>query len=167
MAPRVPFATALAVISLGAVVLIAQQPAATPAGRPAMKPAAEPASLDVSTLPVPVRATIENETKNATLKHVSKEIEKGRTQYEVETTVSGKSRDFLVDASGKLLEVEEEIALDATPAPVREALRKHGNVLKVETVLREGTTTYEASVQGASGRKSSVALDAQGKPVKG
>ena len=167
MTPRLAFATALAVISLGTVVLIAQQPPATSAGKPATKSAAKPASLDLSTLPAPVRATIENETKNATLKHVSKEIEKGRTQYEVETTVSGKSRDFLVDASGKLLEVEEEIALDATPAPVREALRKHGNVLKVETVLREGTTTYEASVQGASGRKSSVALDAQGKPVKG
>jgi uncharacterized membrane protein YkoI len=155
------------VISLGAVVLIAQQPAAKPAGRPATKSAAKPASLDLTTLPAPVRATIENETKNATLKHVSKEVEKGRTQYEVETTVSGKSRDFLVDPSGKLLEVEEEIALDATPAPVQEALKKSGKVLKVETVFREGTTTFEASVQSANGRKMSVALDAQGKPVKG
>jgi hypothetical protein len=50
---------------------------------------------------------------------------------------------------------------------VQDALKKHGKVLKVETVLREGTTTYEASVQGANGRKSSVALDAQGKRVKG
>ena len=167
MTPRAPLATALAVFCFGSVALVAQQPAAKPAGKPATKSAAKPASLDLSTLPAPVRATVENETKSATLKHVSREVEKGKTQYEVETTINGKSRDFLVDPSGKLLEVEEEIALDATPAPVQEALKKHGKVLKVETVLREGTTTYEARVQGANGRKSSVALDAQGKPVKG
>jgi uncharacterized membrane protein YkoI len=129
-------------------------------------PQAAPPHIDVSKLPAPVRATIEAETKNATIKRVSKETEKGQVQYEVETLVNGKSRDLLIDPSGKLLEVEEAIALDAAPAPVQAALRARGKVLKLESVLRDGTTTYEAQVQPKSGKKSWVALDAQGKPIK-
>ncbi len=133
----------------------------------ASKKAAPPPHVDLSKLPAPVRATIEAETKNATLKHVSKETEKGQVQYEVETLVNGKSRDLLVDPSGKVLEVEEAMTVESAPAAVQDALKTKGKVLKLESVVRDGNTTYEASVQGKSGKKSSVALDAQGKPVKG
>jgi len=130
----------------------------------AKKPAA---SIDLAKYPAPVRATIEAETKNATLKGVSKETEKGKVQYEVETLVNGKSRDLLLDPAGKVIEVEEEIALDAAPAPVQEAIRKQGTATKVESVRRGDTTTYEAVVQRKNGKKSEVAVNAQGKPVKG
>ena len=133
----------------------------------ATKKAAAPSSVDLSKLPAPVRSTIEAQTQNATVKHVSKETEKGAVQYEVETIVNGKSRDLLVDPSGTLLEVEEGIDLAAAPPPVQEALRARGKVLKLETVQRGGTTAYEAQVQGKSGKKSSVTLDPQGKPAKG
>ena len=126
-----------------------------------------PPQVDLSKLPAAVRTTIETETKNATVKHVSKETEKGKVQYEVETLVNGKSRDLLIDPSGKVLEVEEAMALDSAPGPVQEALKAKGKVLRLESVLRDGKTTYEAQVQGKNGKKSSVALDAQGKPVKG
>jgi hypothetical protein len=122
-------------------------------------PKAKAAPVDLSKYPDAVRATIEAETKNATVKHVSKETEKGKTQYEVETMANGKSRDLLVDASGKVIEVEEEIALDAAPAPVQSALARYAKVLKLERVTREGAITYEASVQDRHGKKSSVALD--------
>jgi uncharacterized membrane protein YkoI len=133
----------------------------------APKKAAAPAAVDLSKLPAPVRATIEAETKNATLKHVGKETEKGKVQYEVETMMNGKSHDLLVDPSGKVLEVEDEIAVAAAPAPVQDALKAKGKVLKLETVQKDGATTYEAQVQGKNGKKSSVALDAQGKAIKG
>src|SRR5215831_7404078 len=107
----------------------------------AQQPAAK---VDLSKYPAAVRATIEAESKNATLKSVSKETEHGKTQYEVETLVGGKSRDLLVDPSGTVIEVEQEMALDAAPAPVQEALRQKGAVLKLESVVRGGVTTYEA-----------------------
>jgi uncharacterized membrane protein YkoI len=141
-----------------------QETAKAPAAKPAAK---APKSIDLTKLPPPVRATIESETRNATLKHVSKETEKGQTQYEVETTVNGKTRDLLVDPAGKLIEVEEEIAVNAAPQPVQDALKTRGKVLRLEAVQRGGKTFYEASVQGKSGKKSSVALDADGKPHKG
>jgi len=123
-----------------------------------------PSHVDLSKLPPAVRATIEAETKNATLKSVGKETEKGHVQYEVETLVNGKSRDLLIDPSGKVLEVEEALALESAPVPVQAALKAKGKVLKLESVLRDGKTTYEAHVQAKSGKTSSVALDAQGKP---
>src|SRR4051794_39223267 len=102
----------------------------------AQSTASQPRIVDLSKYPAPVRATIEAETKDATLKGVSKETEKGKVQYEVETLVNGRSRDLLVDPTGKVLEVEEEIRLDAAPPPVQEALGKHGSVLKIESVRR-------------------------------
>lgn len=123
--------------------------------------------VDLSKYPAAVRSTIEAETKNATLKRVSKENENGKVQYEVETLVNGKSRDLLVDPSGKVIEVEEEIALDTAPAPVQAALNARGKVLKLERVSRGSATSYEASVSSKTGKKSSVALDAEGKATKG
>ena len=133
---------------------------------------AKPASgaahkVDLSKYPAPVRATIEAETKNATLKGVSRETEKGRTQYEVETVVAGKTRDLLVDPSGKVLEVEEEIAPTDAPPAVQSALKTHGTVVKIERVLRGSETSFEAQVKDKTGKKAAVALDADGKPIKG
>jgi hypothetical protein len=71
----------LASAFLCAALLSAQAPAA--AARPAKTP-------DLSKYPAAVRATIERETAHAALKGVSKEVEKGKTQYEVETTIDGK-----------------------------------------------------------------------------
>ena len=152
-------AAAVAALWLGpATMSLAQTPAAK------AKPAAK---VDLSKYPGPVRATIEAETKNATLKGVSKETEKGKTQYEVETIVNGKSRDLLVDPAGKVTEVEEEVTLSSAPPPVQEALEARGTVLKLESVTRDGVITYEATIKGKGGRKTEVALDARGKPVKG
>ncbi len=151
-------AVVAAAVAVSSISIGAQAPAAK------AKPAAK---VDLSKYPAAVRATIEAETKNATLTGVSKETEKGKTQYEVETMVNGTSRDLLVDPSGKVIEVEEQIAVDSAPAAVQDALKAKGTVLKLESVSRDGVITYEASVKGKSGKKTEVALDAQGKPVKG
>jgi uncharacterized membrane protein YkoI len=159
MTPKFAVVAAVAALLLGhglAIEAQAPPPKATPA-----------AKIDLAKYPAPVRATIEAETKSATLKGVSKETEKGQTQYEVETIVNGKSRDLLVDPAGKVIEVEEEIAIGSAPAPVQDALKQKGTVLKLESVSRDGVTSYEASVRDKSGKKTSVTLDAQGKPAKG
>lgn len=141
-----------------------QAAAKAPASTSSQKAASR---VDLSKYPAAVRSTIEAETKNATLKGVSKETEKGKVQYEVETLVNGKSRDLLVDPSGTVIEVEEEIAVDTAPAPVQAALTARGKVLKLERVTRGSATSYEASISSKNGKKSSVALGADGKPTKG
>jgi uncharacterized membrane protein YkoI len=125
-----------------------------------------PHAVDLSKYPPAVRATIESETRNATIKHVSKETEKGKTNYEVETMVDGKSRDIIIDPTGKVVEVEQQIPLEAAPAAVQDALKSQGKLLKLEAVLRDGVMTYEAAVQTTTGKATEVALDAEGKPIK-
>ena len=100
------------------------------------------------------------------MKGLSRETEGGKTTYEVETTLDGKSRDFVLDTSGRLIEVEDEMAMDAVPPAVKTALETHGKILKVESVTRGKTVTYEGTVE-KGGRKSEVAVDANGKRLKG
>jgi uncharacterized membrane protein YkoI len=134
----------------------------------AKKPAA-PKSLDLKTLPPAVQNGIQAETKGATIKNISKEVEDGKTQYEVETTVNGKSRDLTFDSAGTTIEIEQEVTLDSIPAPVRAAIEKKtagGKITKVETVTRGKTTTYEATFTTKAGKTSEVAVNADGSVAK-
>src|ERR1700704_4257820 len=95
--------------------------------------------VKVESLPAAVQAAVKEQTKNATLVGLSKEVEKGKTTYEVETKVNGKTRDLLLDATGKRVEVEEETDIKSIPAAAREAIQKTaagGTVKRVETLTR-------------------------------
>jgi hypothetical protein len=115
-------------------------------------------------LPAPVQATVKAETAGSTINGLSKEVEHGVTLYEVETNKDGLSRDLLINKDGVLVEVEEQIALDAAPPAVQKALSQQGQLLKLERVTSHGTTTYEAHLQKA-GKKPSVTLDQDGRVV--
>jgi uncharacterized membrane protein YkoI len=116
-------------------------------------------------LPPAVAKAVQEETNGATIKGYSKEVENGKTMYEVETTVNGHTRDLLFDAAGKLVTAEEAVTLDAVPAPVKAAFEAKGKVLLVETVTTAGKMTYEAQVE-KNGKKSELVVDAAGKPIK-
>ena len=103
--------------------------------------------------------------KGATLKGLAKEVEGGKTFYEAETVVNGRTRDLLFDATGHLVEVEEETAIDAVPAAVKTALMARGKILRLETLTKGTSVTYEAQVE-KNGKKSEVQVDADGKLLK-
>ena len=86
-----------AMIALGACLAIAQK------------------KLTLSSLPPAVQAAVQAEAKGAEIKNIGKETEHGVVQYEIETILNGKHRDFNVDTKGKVLVVEEETAIDAIP----------------------------------------------------
>jgi uncharacterized membrane protein YkoI len=121
--------------------------------------------VQMKDLPPAVQKAVQEETKGAVLKGLAKETENGKTYYEAETTVNGHARDLLFDTAGKLVEVEEEIAMDAAPAAVQSALKGKGKVLMLESVKKGDTVTYEAHIE-RNGKKSELALDASGKPIK-
>jgi uncharacterized membrane protein YkoI len=70
-------------------------------------------------LPAAVEKTVAEQSKDATVKGFSTEVEKGQTLYEAELMVKGHSKDILMDAQGNIVEVEEEVAMDALPAAVK------------------------------------------------
>ena len=120
-------------------------------------------------LPPAVQKAVPAETKGAAIKGYNQETEKGKTFYEVETMLNGKSRDLLFDASGALVEVEEEIALGSIPSAAKAAIEKRaadGKVNKVESVTRGQSVSYEAEITSKTGKRSEVAVKPDGGPVK-
>jgi hypothetical protein len=127
-------------------------------------------SLQVKDLPAAVRRTVQDTLKGGEIRNISKEVEKGVTQYEVETMLNGKHRDFNVDAKGKLVVVEEEIDIAGIPAAARAAIEKKmagGKLGMVEKVDKgDGVALYEASYTSKAGRKGAVLVKADGTETK-
>ena len=132
------------------------------AGAPAKK-------LEVKDLPAAVRKTVEAEIKGARVKSISKETEHGVTQYEIETLLDGKHRDFDVDTKGTLLAVEEETTIDSIPAAAQAAILKkiaNGKLGMAELFKRGGDTMYEAAYTTRDGKKREVLVRADGTETK-
>jgi len=126
-------------------------------------------SLAVKDLPAAVQKTVQEQTKGAEIKNISKETEKGVAQYEVETLVNGKHRDFNVDTKGGLVVVEEETAIDSIPAPAKAAIEKKvgtGKLGMVETVTKGTTILYEAAYTTKAGKKQAVLVKPDGTETK-
>ncbi len=122
--------------------------------------------VQLKDLPPAVKATVEAETKTATLKGLSKEKEGGKVVYELESLVNGRTRDLMIDSAGKVYVIEEQIDVDKAPAPVKAALEAKGKILVLESVTENGKTHYEGQVQTKAGKKIALELEAAGTPVK-
>src|SRR5437867_12489320 len=75
-------------------------------------------------LPAAVERTVAEQSKGATIRELSTEIENGRKLYEAALTVDGHGKDVLIDEQGAIVEVEEEVALASLPSAVQEGLTK-------------------------------------------
>jgi uncharacterized membrane protein YkoI len=121
-----------------------------------------------SDLPAAVQKAVEAQSKDATVKGFSQEREKGRTFYEAEMTVNGHSKDVLMDPTGAVVEVEEEVALDSLPAAVKDGLQAKagkGKLVKVESLTKhDKLVAYEAQVRTGA-KKSEVQVDPDGRPL--
>ncbi|GAC1427938.1 MAG: hypothetical protein NVS1B11_18230 [Terriglobales bacterium] len=119
-------------------------------------------------LPAAVEKTVQSQSAGATIRGFSEEREKGHTYYEAEMTVDGHSKDLLVDASGAIVEVEEQVAMDTLPDNVKEGLQakaKHGKLTKVESITKhDKLVAYEAQVV-TGGRNSEVQVGPDGAPL--
>ena len=131
--------------------------------------AEEKKKLEVKDLPAVVQKTVQTELKGAQVQSISKETEHGVAQYEIETLLNGKHRDFNVDTKGTLLVVEEETAIDSIPAAAKTAILKKvadGKLGMVELFKRGGETMYEAAYTSKNGKKHEVLVRADGTETK-
>ena len=120
-------------------------------------------------LPAAVEATVARESQDATIKGFAAEIEKGRKLYEVELTVNGHNKDILIDKSGEIVEVEEEVTMDSLPANVQDALKKaarSGTIEMIESLTKKGRlVAYEAHVRTGK-RRSEIQVGPNGEKLK-
>jgi hypothetical protein len=135
------------------------------------KKAAAPKKLELKDLPPAVQRTVQDELKGAEIRNIGRETEDGIAQYEVETMLNGKHRDFNVDTKGVLLVVEEETTVESIPALAKAAILKRvgaGKLGMVETVKKnkERELLYEAEYTSKDGKKHEVLVRADGTETK-
>ena len=119
-------------------------------------------------LPAAVTAAFQKAYPNAKIKGTSKEVENGKTLYEVESVDGKINRDLLYAADGTCTEIEEAVPLKALPDAVSKSLKKEypkGKVLKSEKLTKGDTIQYELVIQSGK-EKHEVVFDGTGKVVK-
>jgi uncharacterized membrane protein YkoI len=124
--------------------------------------------VQMKDLPPAVQKAVQAQTAGAQIKGLSKETEKGKTVYEVETLVNGKSRDLTLDAAGTVVEIEEQVALDSIPAAAKAAIEKKtagGRIKTVESVTKGSEMVYEAAY-AKGGKSHEFQVRADGSDVK-
>src|SRR5712692_12030406 len=132
------------------------------------KAEAQEKRLKRSDLPPAVQRTVDEQSKGASIRGYSSEVEDGKLEYEVQLTVNGHSRDVTVAPDGSVLEVEEEVAQSSLPAVVREGLQKlagAGTITRVESITKQGAlVAYEAQVRTGE-KRSEVQVGPDGRPL--
>ncbi|HUL73275.1 MAG TPA: hypothetical protein VLT86_09240 [Vicinamibacterales bacterium] len=127
-------------------------------------------SLQLKDLPAAVQKTVTDNLKGGEIKNIGKETEDGIAQYEIESVLNGKTRDFNVDTKGKLLLVEEATSIDAIPAAAKASILKKvadGKLGAVETYLKPGQPmAYEAAYTDKGGKRHEVLVKADGAEIK-
>jgi len=117
----------------------------------------------------PARARISQEVGQGKVDKITKEIERGKTVYDVEATVNGRHMEYLIaEKDGELLGTEVPVEFAQLPQPVQTATEKYFGTSSGLTVMKGveyGETHYE--IEGMKhGRKVEVTFDPEGKKGK-
>jgi uncharacterized membrane protein YkoI len=126
--------------------------------------------VKMTDLPAGVQRTVQQQSKGAVIRGLSKEVENGKTYYEAELKVNGHNKDLLIDPTGAIVEVEDEVARDSVPQAAKAALDKQagkGKVLSIESITKDhALVAYEAKIKTAGGKTTEVRVTPEGTPAK-
>ena len=121
--------------------------------------------IPLDRVPAAVRKAVTTKFPKAELKGASKEVEKGKTTYEIQMTLDGRNVDVLLEEGGKILAVEKEIAAKDLPAAVSGAIKAKypdAPIKKAEEITEGETKKFEVVL--TVGKKTvEVVLDPKGK----
>jgi Putative beta-lactamase-inhibitor-like, PepSY-like len=129
---------------------------------------AQEKKMSCNALPPAVRAAFEKAFAKATINDCVRDVEKGKTTFEITSTEGETRRHVRFHPDGKVMEVEEPVAIGSVPEPAKQAVSKKypkGEITLVEKVTRDDQVLYEFRVK--QGKKSlQIAFDSDGKEVK-
>jgi hypothetical protein len=119
-------------------------------------------------LPPAVEKTVAQESKGATIRGFSTELDGGKRLYEVELNVNGHGKDISMGELGNIVEVEEEVSIESLPRTVKDGLTKaarSGTLGKVESLIKNGKlVAYEAVVKTGT-KRSEIQVGPDGKKL--
>jgi hypothetical protein len=122
-----------------------------------------------STLPAAVQQKIKTEFAGAAVQGCVKDVSRGKTTYELETLKDGRGKDVTFDATGAVLEVEQQINETSLPQPVATSLRKAcsgGKLGRIESLTRGGVLISYEAVITRGGKHKEVAFRPDGSAMK-
>lgn len=122
--------------------------------------------LSMDQLPAAVAAAIRGAAGNEQVR-IKQEKEDGAEAYEAQWSAGGHKHELTVSTDGAVLSREEEIGIDAAPAPVQAAVKAlvgEGTLEKIEKVTEKDATIYEVEIEGKDGDLE-VKFDAAGKEL--
>jgi uncharacterized membrane protein YkoI len=129
---------------------------------------AQEKKITKSELPPTVQKAADEQSKGATVRGYSREMEHGKSSYEVQLSSNGHSKDVSMDADGNVTEIEEQVTMEQLPAEVRQGLQAKvgkGTIKKIESLTKHGAVVaYEAQVV-TDGKRSEVQVGPDGKPL--
>ncbi len=123
-----------------------------------------PAQAKTPALPAAIASAFKAAYPNATIKNVSKELEAGKTVYEVESVDSGLRRDLIYKPDGTVVSFEEEMKEADVPAPVIAAVKSRypkASMTRLERAHAKGVTTFEIQLKGAGVAEAVLTPDGQ------
>jgi hypothetical protein len=148
-----------------AVALVVSSAGFAAARQAATKPVPKKPAAKVQ-LPAAVTDAFKKAYPDAVIKNTGKEVENGKTVYEVESVDKGMNRDLIYSPDGTVVELEEQINPADLPAPVTAALKQlypKATVTKAEKLMKDGAVQYEMALKGAA--KSTAAFTPDGKLI--
>lgn len=118
-------------------------------------------------VPAAVKAAVAKQFPNAKVKEWSEEVEGTEKEYEASLLDGTVRKDVLLDATGKIVVIEETIAATELPAPVTAALKANypKATIRVAEKLTRGTV-IEYEVGLAKAKVKEVVFSPDGKILK-
>ncbi|HWD19242.1 MAG TPA: PepSY-like domain-containing protein [Verrucomicrobiae bacterium] len=113
-------------------------------------------------MPAPAQKTVRATAAGAQLGEIDRSVENGKTEYDVEMTKAGATRNFTVAADGKLISLE--LPLAEAPEPVRKTIQTElagAKISAIEFSNDEDDATYDVTYTRA-GQERELSVDPDG-----
>ncbi len=125
--------------------------------------------IDVGDLPKAVTKAVKEKFPEAKIKGASKEVEDGKTFFEVELSVDGKSVDVVLEPDGDIEAIEKEIEVEDLPKAVIKAIAAKFSKAKIEKVEEitgdDDKVVYELAI-AVKGKTIEVVFSPNGKIIE-
>jgi len=126
---------------------------------------ADEEKVPLDKVPPAVIKAVKDKFPAATLKQAEKEVEDGKTTYEIGLDDAGRNVDVSLKEDGTIIEVEKEIAVKDLPKAVVDGVKAKypkATIKKAEEITKKGTTNFEVVITEGN-RSRELVLDKTGK----
>lgn len=119
-------------------------------------------------VPPAAQATIQSQTSGGTIEEITCEKKDDKHYYKVEYKKDGREFELQVDDDGKVLEMEEILAMESLPPAVQETVKAEsagGEIKELALETEDGKTFYEVEFE-KDGKEHEVKIAEDGTVLK-